>query len=408
MPESLIIYLADKHQPVSWASYDEKGELIAQLTSGLLSDAAEHVKKQRVSIVVPGTHVTLLNVDVPARNLKQAMSAIPYAVEEHLAADIDDLHFAISATPVKNNYTVAVTSKQDMQQWLTRIADAGITVHNLFPETLLLPVQENKWFLMRLNGTSLLRTDNSQAIAQDNDNAAFVIDKMLLQAEVAPESIQIMNYSSEISDLQLNTDIPVTEIEKGNNDQGILRLFEGLKSGNIINLLQGGFKQSISMKKTWKPWVPVLIVLFLWAGLETGLKIWQKMQLEQQSKQYQTEIKTIYTNLFPEAKNIPIGRERTRIERLLSDQSSDSNENVYLKLLSISGSIIHATHGVIIRGLNYRKNTLQLSLEVPTLEILDGLKQKIFAQGNVQVEIQGVTSQDGKVKARLKIQGLSL
>ncbi|WP_172974922.1 type II secretion system protein GspL [Roseivivax sp. THAF30] len=45
--------------------------------------------------VVPAEHVTLLNVTLPLRSNRQRLAALPFAVEDRLAAPLEDLHVAL-------------------------------------------------------------------------------------------------------------------------------------------------------------------------------------------------------------------------------------------------------------------------------------------------------------------------
>ena len=42
--------------------------------------------------LVPSAHVLLTHAQVPARRASQLLAAVPYALEESLAGDVDDLH----------------------------------------------------------------------------------------------------------------------------------------------------------------------------------------------------------------------------------------------------------------------------------------------------------------------------
>ena len=46
-------------------------------------------------VLVPGTDVLLAEPDLPLKPGVKLQQLVPYALEEHLADDIDDLHFAL-------------------------------------------------------------------------------------------------------------------------------------------------------------------------------------------------------------------------------------------------------------------------------------------------------------------------
>ena len=57
--------------------------------------AAPRAAGRRVCVLVPGADVLLAEPEVPPQGRRQAAQLVPYALEEHLADDIDELHFAI-------------------------------------------------------------------------------------------------------------------------------------------------------------------------------------------------------------------------------------------------------------------------------------------------------------------------
>ncbi len=65
------------------------------LRSGPLEQAAQRAAGRHVCVLVPGTDVLLTEPELPAKAGAKLQQIVPYALEEQLAEDIDDLHFAI-------------------------------------------------------------------------------------------------------------------------------------------------------------------------------------------------------------------------------------------------------------------------------------------------------------------------
>ena len=76
-------------------------------------------------------------------------------------------------------------------------------------------------------------------------------------------------------------------------------------------------------------------------------------------------------------------------------------------MLAQVGEVLRNTEGVNINGATYRDGRLDLDLQVDSLQILDGLKQALVAEGRMQADIQSATSEEGqKVRSRIRIQGV--
>jgi len=73
---------------------------------------------RRVVAFVPGVDVRLAMAQVPARQEKRILQAVPYALEDQLAEDVDTLHFAIQfdarGRRESDPVPVAITSRARM------------------------------------------------------------------------------------------------------------------------------------------------------------------------------------------------------------------------------------------------------------------------------------------------------
>ena len=69
-------------------------------------------------VLVPGTDVLLAEPELPAKAGAKLQQIVPYALEEQLAEDIDDLHFAIGKRAGDSSTTpVAVVALSLMDEW---------------------------------------------------------------------------------------------------------------------------------------------------------------------------------------------------------------------------------------------------------------------------------------------------
>src|SRR6056297_2137512 len=77
-----------------WAS---GGEQHPSITLGKNSpeEMASIARGKKVSLLIDSRYATVMSVTVPSKNRSKQLQAIPYAMEDHLAEDLDDIHFAI-------------------------------------------------------------------------------------------------------------------------------------------------------------------------------------------------------------------------------------------------------------------------------------------------------------------------
>ena len=117
--------------PHQWIRINSKGIQ----DSGVVDTLEElRVKGQRCVAVVPGEQVNTRRMQLPIRNRQKLMAAIPFAIENSLVSQVDDLHFTVLNSSADNQVTFAYVSRDLMQSWLQAARQAGITLSALMPD----------------------------------------------------------------------------------------------------------------------------------------------------------------------------------------------------------------------------------------------------------------------------------
>ncbi|HZC86917.1 MAG TPA: type II secretion system protein GspL, partial [Steroidobacteraceae bacterium] len=79
----------------TWLVVDARGAPLSPPQSGPLALAAARVPGRRVCVLIGGADVLLAEPEVPVKAGAKLQQLVPYALEEHLAEDIEDLQFAL-------------------------------------------------------------------------------------------------------------------------------------------------------------------------------------------------------------------------------------------------------------------------------------------------------------------------
>ena len=122
MAQYLLTYLqriGDDY--LRWAVCDDKSKTAKNHGHGGFADAAKAAERRKVIMVVAGTEVLLEEAVVPTTNLSKALKAVPYALEEQLAQDIEASHFAFGSRRKNNHIPVAVIARDSMDLSLIHI-----------------------------------------------------------------------------------------------------------------------------------------------------------------------------------------------------------------------------------------------------------------------------------------------
>ena len=134
MTEYLVIRLgADEGANATWMVADSDGTRRRSPRSGPLADAAREAGDRPVIVLVPASDTATFTVEVPARGAR-LRAALPFALEDHVADEIEDLHFAAGTSFPSGRLPVVVVAHDRMQDWLDRLQEAGISPSRLVPE----------------------------------------------------------------------------------------------------------------------------------------------------------------------------------------------------------------------------------------------------------------------------------
>ena len=128
MAETLVIRLrAAQEAPASWLIVDANGARSGPARSGPVADALPLAAGRRVLLLVPGSEVALAEPELPLRGGARVAQAVPFALEEHLASDVEALHFAIGSRADSAIGTpVAAVARGLMDRWSGTCVEAPV------------------------------------------------------------------------------------------------------------------------------------------------------------------------------------------------------------------------------------------------------------------------------------------
>src|SRR5438094_142385 len=127
-------------EPASWLVVDARGTPVGPPQSGPLTAAVTRAAGRRVWVSDPGPDVLLAEPEVPVKAGLKLQQLVPYALEEQLADNIEDLHFAIGKRASDSiRAPVAVVARALLDEWLATLRSSGIEPEAIHAESDLLP-----------------------------------------------------------------------------------------------------------------------------------------------------------------------------------------------------------------------------------------------------------------------------
>jgi general secretion pathway protein L len=188
MSEYLVIRLGEHpDQGVQWIAVDSSGAMRSAPASGTLLESQAEIGEREVIVLVPSAEVLTTSVDIPVRGGARLQAALPYALEEYLADDVDKLHFAAGPKRSSGRTPVSVVNHDRIKEWIDLLDAANIQASSLvadsyglarIPATISMLLVENQVFINDGGDTELVMQDVSpgDALAHgrsiDNETSA--------------------------------------------------------------------------------------------------------------------------------------------------------------------------------------------------------------------------------------------
>jgi general secretion pathway protein L len=330
------------------------------------------------------------------------LQAVPYVLEEQLADDVENLHFALGQRDT-DTVTVAVVARAQMEKVQELLAQAHFTTTRWFSEVLAVPLPPEGWGILPLDEVILIRTGTQKGFAIERNNLSILLPIALAEEEYLPKCLEIFTQSSSPTLLlELQTmGIPVTEHV---DERGPLIWFiRGLSETKPLNLLQGNYRPVSKLGVLWKPWRLTAILLLLWGGLQIGKLLIEHHQLNQQAHFLSVESEKLYRHTFPESQRVvnPRVQMEQKLTTLRTQQTQPSED--FLTLLTQLAPSFQQVPELTLERIDYRQGRLDLQLSVTDLQALEQLKQR-WNQLNFTVEILSTTSHHQRVEGQIRIQ----
>ena len=384
------------------------GQAPEAVSHGQLEDALHDCGHQPMVLIIPGEQALMTTVELPIRQASKLLKAVPYALEESLAADVDDLHFALGHREGDKSEVVAVDIAL-MNDWTVELGELGVTPKMIIPDVLALPWHEEEWSILIDDARAMVRTGHASGFVTETVNLSAMIEAQLSNG-IAPTIVRLWNCSGEKTALQWpaasTADAP--PIKQYDCRGGALAvLAQGWDPRKSLNLLQGSYHQQADALKLLKPWRLAAALVGVWLIVGFGHNWLQQSQLKAQQAALKTQAEKIYRSTFPQAKRIVNPRVQMEQKLKALKGGSTTAENNFLQLLALSSRVINQQSKIKLDKVGYKNGELSLDVVGPSLSQLDSLKQKLAATSGLTAELKsadsGANQATGSIKIRQKL-----
>ncbi|WP_292428807.1 type II secretion system protein GspL [Methylobacter sp.] len=397
MAERIIARLINQQDAcVQWLLVNDATP--SETQQGTLQDLANSAKNKPVTLILPASDVLLLALDLPVKTASQIKKALPFALDDLLADDVETYHLVWHRHP-KDKVYVAAISHDKFQACLLPFQDVGIELDSVYPETLCLPYQDQSCSILIDRHNAILRSGQWLGGGIDVEVLPAFVDKLL---EENPHLQSLQVWDAGVSKQWL-FGLPIIKVEHELDSPLQLLQAGAVKLGGELNLLSGQYSRKNKADWQWKKWSPALGVILLAALIQTGgfLNGYWKQKSELASLETQTL--ALFKQTFPDVKrvvNIKVQADQQLTE--LKKQSSE-NGSRFMRLLYQSGEVLSANPGFQLRQLDFANDILQLQLTAPDISQIEQFKQQLESSNELSIKVQSAEAGQNTVEAHLEI-----
>lgn len=398
---------AQDDAPLAWAAADASGQLLAMPADEHDASLREMATNRRIALLVPAGDVSCFQVQLPSGNEARLAQLAPFALEDLVSEDLDQLHFAVGRRAADSGLTtVVVAQRARMEQWLARVATLQLRPALLVAEGELAPALPGHVTMLLADDQLLLRRDGGAPVSLPAADPQLALE-MLLGADADLAGVNLSVYASAeqwpaheaaIEALREHVGSYKVQLESG----GLLALYaRSIVEAQPVNLLQGAYKPAQSQLGGWTRWRAVAMALAALLVVHLAASWLELHRLRGESARVNQSIAQLYGRIFPGER--PGAQPRRQLEQRLAQAAGAGIQQG--ELLPLLAALAAASQNVPIaklESLSFKTGSMQLRLRTPDAEALELFSQALRA-GGYGVETLSGTPQGDHYSGQLEV-----
>jgi general secretion pathway protein L len=393
---------------VEWLLLDRQGTLVSQgAGDAALLDRLVDLKTVRdaedVILLVPTEHCLAVRCSVPGRTIGQMRRALPYAVEEFLAGDIETTH--VASAPLRRNTPVdaLLIDSALLQAWINALGSHGIAPRVALPDAALLPVADDTLTVLFAADRVLLRTAE-QMVGCEPQTLKLALESWLATTSASALTVVLVNGEIPALERAELEQLGDRSIEWRNVDSELTPLAylaQAFDSApHPINLLQGAFAPPKTTGGNWQRWRGVAALIGIWFTVlvvsEAVTGVWATHRADATAH----DVEALYRSYFPADQRI-VDPYKQMVAHL-GGRADDGPS--FLSLLGSLAAGLAANPSAELHSVTYIEARAELSAEVAVsgFDALEALKTA-WAKAGVNVDITSAEQQGQLVNARIRL-----
>lgn len=341
--------------------------------------------EREVWVVLPAEDVLLMQAPWVARSPQQMQKALPYAIEDQLAAPIETQHVAWAPAADPNQVLVAVVARARLDALLATLRGHGLEPDALIPEPLLLAWSPTASSVLLEPGRALLRYGEARAFVGQPEELAMFTGSV----GAALDAIRIGD-----------TAAPLPLRGTQTREDALQAYAERARGEPPLNVLQGVYAPRRNLGHARQRWRLAAALAAAAVVLGFAHLLLERQQLARLAEQQRQEMAELYRAAVPSATRVVDPELQLRSALAAAGQGTADGG---LRLLALAAPGLAADSNIRIDTLELRERRLELAVQAPDIAALDALRARLAAAA--PSELISATKGSQGVEGRLRLSG---
>jgi general secretion pathway protein L len=375
-------------EQATWLVADARGTAAGPPQGGPLSLAAPRAAGRHVVVLVPGAEVLLAQPELPpAKAGAKLQQLVPYALEEQLAEDIEELHFALGRREGEAaRVPVAVVARSLMDEWTALLRSNGLEAEALYADSELLPQNPGQAVAFLEGDSVVVRPPTGAVVTLPADALEEALEIALSGIEPGtPGGRGLILYTGAA---EWHHHAPTVEAARQRFEGIQIQLLTGgplplfaqqLPATTATNLLQGPYAPAAPHPVGWRAWRVAALLLAGLFALHVAGKVAELSVLKHADQRLDASITQVFHTAMPGQPDTYEAR-RQMEHRLAQVRASDASGGFLLALQALVEAH-QAAPDAVLEALTFRSGALELKASAPTVESLDRLSRELARHG---------------------------
>jgi general secretion pathway protein L len=362
-----------------------------------------------VVALVPGVEVLLAQPELPVRGGARLAQVVPFALEEQLADDLENVHFAIGRHQGDHPGTPVAAVRHDrLQAWLSRLAAAQLHPDAVFADSAALPVLPGQIVILIDGDCIYARRPGEPPVVLHAAPLARALE-LATSGAATPESHAIVyltpaDWTRHQQTIEQFRDRLASIKVQLLPDGALPLLAQQAVTTAPLNLLQGRYARKSQWTDAWRAWRLAAILAGCLIGLNLlgkGVQIWRLGSVE---KQLDVSIEQVFREAMPGEQNAVDARRRMEARLQAIHGGAAGGAQDLLGALGALGGAVAQVSDTTLEALSFRAGVLDLKVAAKDVDSLEQLRRLVTERGMI-AELQSSNQRADGIEGRIQIRG---